>query len=42
MVAKGVDAGKLTTVGIGEANPVAPNKTENGRWLNRRIEFKVQ
>jgi outer membrane protein OmpA-like peptidoglycan-associated protein len=42
MVAKGVDASRMTTVGIGKSNPVSTNKTENGRMLNRRIEFKVQ
>lgn len=42
LVAKGVDGARLTTVGFGEKNPVADNKTASGRRLNRRIEFKVQ
>lgn len=41
LVAKGVDASRLTTVGLGEENPIAPNNTAEGRALNRRIEFKV-
>ncbi|MBA4250542.1 MAG: hypothetical protein C0425_04330 [Chlorobiaceae bacterium] len=41
LVANGIDAGRLTTVGVGEAKPIADNNTEEGRALNRRIEFKV-
>ena len=42
LVAKGVDASRMTTVGMGESNPIMSNKTAEGRALNRRIEFKVQ
>jgi len=42
MVAKGVAANRMTTVGMGESDPVASNKTAEGRMLNRRIEFKVK
>ncbi|MHB8578906.1 MAG: OmpA family protein, partial [Ignavibacteriaceae bacterium] len=41
LVAKGVDASRLTTVGLGEENPIVSNKNAEGRALNRRIEFKV-
>jgi len=41
LVAKGVVASRLTTVGMGESNPIMSNKTVEGRSLNRRIEFKV-
>lgn len=41
LVAKGIDASRLQAVGYGESNPVADNKTADGRALNRRIEFKV-
>ncbi len=41
LVARGVDAARINTVGMGEDNPVASNKTAEGRALNRRIEFKV-
>lgn len=42
LVAKGVSASRLTAVGYGESNPVADNKTAEGRMLNRRIEFLVK
>ncbi len=41
LVAKGVSADRLTTAGFGFSQPVADNKTAQGRELNRRIEFKV-
>ena len=41
LVAKGVAASRLSTVGFGSSNPVSDNKTAEGRSLNRRIEFKV-
>jgi len=41
LVAKGVNASRLSTVGVGSSNPVSDNKTAEGRALNRRIEFKV-
>ena len=41
MVSKGIDAGRVETHGAGPDNPIADNKTENGRQQNRRIEFKL-
>jgi len=41
LVAKGVEASRLSTVGFGFSNPISDNKTAEGRGLNRRIEFKV-
>jgi len=41
LVSKGVDPNRLEVVGYGESNPLADNKTAEGRALNRRIEFKV-
>jgi len=35
----GVPAGKLTSVGYGESDPVATNDTPEGRAKNRRVEF---
>lgn len=41
LVSKGIDASRLTTVGSASANPVGDNNTAAGRFLNRRVEFKV-
>ncbi|GJQ63212.1 MAG: hypothetical protein SCALA702_22650 [Melioribacteraceae bacterium] len=41
LVAKGIDPNRLEVVGYGESNPIADNKSADGRALNRRIEFKV-
>lgn len=38
---KGIDPATLLTEGMGPAQPVAPNTTEEGRRRNRRIEFKI-
>ena len=39
LVERGVDAKRLLTAGDGEKRPVAPNKTPEGRALNRRVEL---
>jgi len=41
LIAKGVIAQNLFPVGYGEKKPIASNDTEQGRLLNRRVEFKV-
>jgi outer membrane protein OmpA-like peptidoglycan-associated protein len=41
LVAKGVAANRLTTVGFGESKPITDNKTPQARELNRRVEFRV-
>ncbi len=41
LVGRGVDAGRMTTVGFGESQPVADNATDEGREYNRRVELKV-
>jgi OOP family OmpA-OmpF porin len=41
LIAKGVAANRLTTVGYGKTRPIADNKTEQGRGINRRIELKI-
>jgi serine/threonine protein kinase len=41
IVALGVDAGRLTSQGYGNANPVGDNTTADGRQKNRRIAFRM-
>jgi outer membrane protein OmpA-like peptidoglycan-associated protein len=38
LIARGVDEGKLATLGHGEAQPVASNDSDTGRQRNRRVE----
>ena len=40
LVNSGVDAKKLKVKAYGETHPIANNDTEEGRVLNRRVEFK--
>jgi outer membrane protein OmpA-like peptidoglycan-associated protein len=41
LVARGIDASRIMTVGHGADKPVADNKTDEGRRKNRRIEFRI-
>ena len=41
LISKGIATQRLTFKGYGETVPVADNKTEEGRALNRRTEMKV-
>jgi outer membrane protein OmpA-like peptidoglycan-associated protein/tetratricopeptide (TPR) repeat protein len=41
LVKAGISAGRLTSVGFGEEQPIATNDTDEGRQLNRRTEFKI-
>lgn len=41
LVNKGVPADRIYTEGKGEAQPVASNKTREGRAQNRRVEIEI-
>jgi outer membrane protein OmpA-like peptidoglycan-associated protein len=41
LIQKGVDEKRLLSKGYGETKPVADNKTEEGKQLNRRVEFLI-
>ena len=41
LVNVGIDANRLSTKAFGEAMPKASNDTDEGRAINRRVEFKV-
>jgi outer membrane protein OmpA-like peptidoglycan-associated protein len=38
----GVPADRIMTQGMGETMPIAPNDTEEGRQLNRRVDFNFE
>lgn len=38
LIAKGLDASRIKTTGLGETQPVDNNDTRNGRQANRRVE----
>ena len=42
LVSKGIPAAKITTIGKGESQPVATNKTKEGRQKNRRVDIEFK
>ena len=42
LVSKGMPAAKITTIGKGESQPVATNKTAEGRQKNRRVDIEFK
>jgi OOP family OmpA-OmpF porin len=42
LVSKGIPAAKITTLGKGESQPVATNKTAEGRQKNRRVDIEFK
>lgn len=41
LIAKGVEVNRISARGYGETKPVASNDTDDGRQLNRRVEFTI-
>jgi outer membrane protein OmpA-like peptidoglycan-associated protein len=42
MIAAGVDARRISAIGMGQAQPVASNTTEDGRARNRRVDVILE
>jgi OOP family OmpA-OmpF porin len=42
LVSKGIPAAKVTTLGKGESQPVATNKSKEGRQKNRRVDIEFK
>ena len=42
LVDRGVDDARLTALGRGDTEPIAPNDTDEGRQLNRRIQVFIE
>lgn len=42
MIEHGIEAARLTAVGLGETRPFESNDTELGRAANRRVEFHIE
>ncbi len=42
LIKRGVDQSRLTATGYGDLSPIAENDTEEGRAINRRVEFVLE
>jgi len=41
LINRGITSDRLTSIGYGETTPIADNATQEGRVMNRRVEFKI-
>ncbi|MGD9503573.1 MAG: OmpA family protein [Syntrophobacteraceae bacterium] len=41
LASRGVSAARIQTVGYGESRPIAPNDTDSGRQMNRRVTVVI-
>ena len=41
LINKGISAMRLTSTGYGDTQPIADNKTKDGKAKNRRVDFKL-
>jgi outer membrane protein OmpA-like peptidoglycan-associated protein len=41
LIGRGIEEKRLKAKGYSDTQPIAPNKTDAGRALNRRVEFKI-
>jgi len=41
LVSRGADGNKNVTQGVGERQPIASNKIEEGRTKNRRVDIDI-
>jgi hypothetical protein len=42
LVRRGLVKDRVSTIGVGESRPIAPNTDESGRSLNRRVEIRCR
>ena len=42
LVSKGINTDRIKSIGFGAEKPIGDNKTKKGKFLNRRVEFKLE
>ncbi len=42
LLAKGIDASRITYEGYGKSRPIASNEAEDGKFKNRRVEIQIE